>query len=190
MSALSSVQPAVGSSDLFYNAPKAALNKIPDYINFEHGKDGIFAFLIEPQFTMTDTLRAVLGNDADKVGFGLVPYDPGETASAVVWLSSHPDAPAYAGPHLINAPEFVRENAIVPDKRFATSACSDEMLHAWRCNGVSFGPSDPNMGVIERQMMKTSSVDVKVSRQEARRMQVETKPVAFSTKAPPQKATI
>jgi len=115
MSTLSSVQPTVGSSGLFYNAPKAALNKIPDYINFEHGKDGISAFLIEPQFTMTDTLRAVLGDAAEKVGFGLVPYDPGETARTVVWLSSHPDAPHYAGPHVINAPEFFRENGIVPE---------------------------------------------------------------------------
>ncbi|MCP1471464.1 hypothetical protein J3E64_003171 [Sphingobium sp. OAS761] len=115
MSALSSVQPTVGSSGLFYNAPKAALNKIPDYLNFEHGKDGISAFLIEPQFTMTDTLRAVLGDEADKIGFGLTPYDPRETARTVVWLSGHPDAPAHAGPHVINAPEFFRENGIVPE---------------------------------------------------------------------------
>jgi NAD(P)-dependent dehydrogenase (short-subunit alcohol dehydrogenase family) len=115
MSTLSSVQPTVGSSGLFYNAPKAALNRIPDYINFEHGKDGISAFLIEPQFTMTDTLRAILGDDAEKVGFGLVPYDPIETARTVAWLAGHPDAPAYAGADIINAPEFFRDNGINPD---------------------------------------------------------------------------
>lgn len=114
MSSLSSVQPTVGSSGLFYNAPKAALNRIPDYINFEHGKDGISAFLIEPQFTMTDTLRAVLGDDADKVGFGLAPHDPSETARTVAWLAGHPDAPAHAGPHVINAPDFFRDNSIDP----------------------------------------------------------------------------
>jgi len=115
MTTLSSVRPTVGSSGLFYNAPKAALNKIPDFLNFEHGKDGISAFLIEPQFTMTDTLRALLGDEADKIGFGLVPFDPAETARTVVWLSGHPDAPAHAGPHVINAPEFFRENGIVPE---------------------------------------------------------------------------
>jgi len=124
MSALSSVQPTVGSSGLFYNAPKAALNKIPDYINFEHGKDGISAFLIEPQFTMTDTLRAVLGDDADKIGFGLTPRDPSETARTVVWLAGHPDAPAHAGPHVINAPDFFRQNGINPQDQPDASAAS------------------------------------------------------------------
>jgi 3-oxoacyl-[acyl-carrier protein] reductase len=112
MSTLSSVMPTVGSSGLFYNAPKAALNKIPDYLNFEHAADGIAAFLIEPQFTMTDTLRAVLGEEADKIGMGLEPYDPQDTARTVVWLASHPDAPGYAGPNIINAPEFLREHRI------------------------------------------------------------------------------
>jgi len=114
MSALSSVNPTVGSSGLFYNAPKAAFNKIPDFINFEHGKDGISAFLIEPQFTMTDTLRAVMGEEADKIGFGLTPYDPQDTARTVVWLSSRPEAPAHAGPAIINAPDFFRDNGIDP----------------------------------------------------------------------------
>jgi 3-oxoacyl-[acyl-carrier protein] reductase len=114
MSTLSSAMPAVGASGLFYNAPKAAFNKIPDYINFEHGKDGISAFLIEPRFTMTDTLRAAMGDGADAIGRGSAARDPIETARTVVWLAGHPDAPRYAGPDMINAPDFFVENELVP----------------------------------------------------------------------------
>ena len=114
MSSLSSVKPTVGNSGLFYNGPKSAFNKIPDYINFEHGKDGVSAFLIEPQFTMTDTLRVLLGSEADKIGLGLKPRDPEETARTVVWLASHADAPRFAGPELINAPDFFSQHGIIP----------------------------------------------------------------------------
>lgn len=112
MSTLSSAMPAVGASGLFYNAPKAAFNKIPDYINYEHGKDGISAFLIEPRFTMTDTLRAAMGEAADSIGKGTQARDPEETARTVVWLASDPDAPRYAGPDMINAPDFFHEHGI------------------------------------------------------------------------------
>lgn len=116
MSTMSSAMPAVGASGLFYNAPKAAFNKIPDYINFEHGQDGISAFLIEPDFSMTDTLRAVLGDEAEKIGRGMrAPRDPAETARTVVWLAHHPDAPALAGPDMMNAPDFFTERGIDPD---------------------------------------------------------------------------
>lgn len=116
MSTMSSAMPAVGASGLFYNGPKAAFNKIPDYINFEHGHDGISAFLIEPDFSMTDTLRAVLGDEAEKIGLGIrKPRDPAETARTVVWLAGHPDAPKLAGPEMMNAPDFFREHGIDPD---------------------------------------------------------------------------
>lgn len=116
MTSLSSFMPTVGSSGLLYNAGKAALNKIPDVINFEHGKDGILAFLIEPQFTMTDTLRSVMGNDADNVGFGREARDPLETARTVVWLASHPDAARFAGPDVINAPDFLTDHGLMIDR--------------------------------------------------------------------------
>lgn len=117
MSTLSSAMPAMGSSGLFYNAPKAAFNRIPDFINFEHGKDGISAFLIEPRFTMTDTLRAAMDKQADAIGMGSQARDPEETARTVIWLATHPDAPKYAGPEMINAPDFFSEHGItVPSK--------------------------------------------------------------------------
>jgi len=114
MSTLSSVQPTVGSSGLFYNGPKAAFNRIPDYVNFEHGKDGISAFLIEPDFTMTDTLRAVLGEEADRIGLGRTPFQAEDTARTVVWLAQSPDAPALAGPEMIRAPTFFADRGIDP----------------------------------------------------------------------------
>lgn len=115
MSTHSSAIPAAGASGLMYNASKAAFNKIPDYINFEHGKDGIAAFLIEPRFTMTDTLRAVLGGKADEIGKGSAARDPVETARTVVWLARHENAPRFAGPEMMNAPDFFKENGITPD---------------------------------------------------------------------------
>jgi len=118
MTTLSSAETAAesGASGLFYIAPKAAFNHIPDYINLEHSKDGISAFLIEPRFTMTDTLRAAMGDAADAIGLGEQVRAPEETARTVVWLASHADAPAYAGPKMINAPDFFAEHGIAkPD---------------------------------------------------------------------------
>lgn len=116
MTTASSVEPAadVGSVGLFYLAPKAAFNRIPDFINLEHRKDGISAFLIEPRFTMTDTLRTALGDAADTIGLGEAARDPHETARTVVWLASHPSAPDLAGPEMINAPDFFAERGITP----------------------------------------------------------------------------
>jgi NAD(P)-dependent dehydrogenase (short-subunit alcohol dehydrogenase family) len=114
VSTMSSAMPAMGTSGLFYNGPKAAFNKIPDYINFEHGKDGISAFLIEPRFTMTDTLLAAMGDGADAIGKGSAARDPIETARTVVWLAGHADAPRHACPNMINAPDFFAENGLEP----------------------------------------------------------------------------
>ena len=115
MSTLSSVQPAAqgGGVGLLYLAPKAAFNRIPDFINLEHGKDGISAFLIEPRFTLTDTMCAAIENAEETIGLGEVARDPDETARTVVWLASHPDARAYAGSDMINAPDFFAERGIV-----------------------------------------------------------------------------
>jgi len=114
MSTLSSAEPTKGNNGLFYTAPKAAFNRIPDYINFEHGADGISAFLIEPRFTMTDTLRAAWGDAASDVGLGTQARDPEETARTVVWLATHEDAPRFAGAEMINAPDFFQDYQITP----------------------------------------------------------------------------
>lgn len=114
MSTLSSIKPAAdgGGVGLFYLAPKAAFNRIPDFINLEHGKDGISAFLIEPRFTLTDTLLAAMDNAVETIGQGEAARDPEETARTVVWLASHPDAPDHAGPDMINAPDFFTDRGI------------------------------------------------------------------------------
>lgn len=98
--------PATGSCGLMYSAGKAAFNKLPDFIHFKYGKQGIHAFLIEPNFTMTDTLRSMYGSQADAIGQGYAPREPIETARTAVWLASHADAPNFAGPGMINAPNF------------------------------------------------------------------------------------
>ena len=115
MSTRSSVDPTETGGALFYTGPKAAFNHIPDYINFEHSADGISAFLIEPAFTMTDTLRSAWADAEAEVGLGTQARDPQETADTVLWLATHPDAPRFAGAQLINAPDFFQDHQIQQD---------------------------------------------------------------------------
>ena len=115
MSTHSSVIPAMGSSGLFYNGPKAAFNRIADYVQFEHAKDDVLAFLIEPGFTMTDTLEATMGKAAlTAFGPSAQPRHPDETARTVVWLASDPDAARFATPAMINAPDFFADTGLTP----------------------------------------------------------------------------
>jgi len=111
----SSTMPATGHWGLLYGAGKAAFNKIPEFIQLEHAKDGILAFLIEPRFTMTDTIRARWGDAAMTLGAGTHPYDPIDTARTAAWLAAHDGAARFAGGTMINAPEFFRDNGIEPN---------------------------------------------------------------------------
>lgn len=110
----SSAMPATGHWGLLYGAGKAAFNKIPEFIQLEHAKDGILTFLIEPQFTMTDTIRARWGDAAMELGAGTQAHDPIETANTAVWLATHDAAARFSGGQMINAPDFFRMNAIDP----------------------------------------------------------------------------
>jgi len=111
---LAAVSPATGGFGFLYGAGKAAYNKIPEFIQFEHAKDGILAFLVEPQFTMTDTMRARWGDEAERIGADYPARRPEETAATVAWLASHPDAARFAGGAMINAPDFFVANGIAP----------------------------------------------------------------------------
>lgn len=113
ISSLAATAEPNGITGVLYGSAKAAYNRIPAFVDFEHRVDGVLAFLIEPQFTMTDTLRAHLGKGADAIGAGLVPREPIETAEVVAWLASHPDAAQFAGGDLINAPDFFASNPAI-----------------------------------------------------------------------------
>jgi len=117
VTAVSSTMPATGHWGLLYGAGKAAFNKIPEFIQLEHGKDGILAFLIEPQFTMTDTMQARWGEAALALGAGTQTHDPIETANTAAWLATHDSAAKFAGGKMINAPDFFRTNGIDPQSR-------------------------------------------------------------------------
>ncbi len=110
----SSAMAATGHWGLLYGAAKAAFNKIPEFIQLEHSKDGILAFLIEPQFTLTDTMRARWVDPVKTVGAGTHAHDPIETANTTAWLATHHDAARFAGGKMINAPDFFLDNAIDP----------------------------------------------------------------------------
>lgn len=99
-----------GFAGLLYSSAKAAYERIPAFFHYEHAADGILNFLIEPQFTLTDTLRAQFGNSADEIGAGSVAHGPEATARTVAWLASHPDAARFAGGVRINAPDFFAQN--------------------------------------------------------------------------------
>lgn len=114
ISALAAVAAPNGGFGFLYGAAKAAYNRIHEFIHFEHAKDGILAFLVEPQFTMTDTMRARWGAQAEQIGSGLPARRPEETAATVAWLATHPSAARFSGAPMINAPDFFEANAIDP----------------------------------------------------------------------------
>ena len=114
ISALAAVSPVTGGWVFLYGAGKAAYNKIPEFIQFEHAKDGILALLIEPQFTMTDTMRARWGDQADAIGGGFAMRKPEETAKTVAWLATHLDAERFASGAMINAPDFSQQMVSIP----------------------------------------------------------------------------
>jgi len=121
MGSLAATSAPNGHAGLLYAAGKAAFHRIPAYIHYEHAKDGILAFLVEPQFTMTDTLRARLGDQAEAIGAGFVARRPEETARTVAWLASHPDAARFAGGELINAPDFFIQSGVDPRRNGAVN---------------------------------------------------------------------
>ncbi len=108
--------PPVGAGVL-YSAGKAALNRIPGFINYEHGPDGILAFLVEPQFTFTDSMEARWGRDAAAtIGGGHPVRRPEETAETIAWLVTNPDAEQFAHGEMLNAPDFFAMHGITPRK--------------------------------------------------------------------------
>lgn len=115
MGSLVAQTPPNGHAGLLYAAGKAAFHRIPAYIHFEHAQHGVLAFLVEPQFTITDTMRARWGDQAEAIGAGSTARRPKETAMTVAWLASHSDAARFAGGELINAPDFFTQNGVDPD---------------------------------------------------------------------------
>lgn len=103
-----------GVAGFLYTGAKAAFNHIPAFVHFEHAKDGILAFLVEPRFTVTDTMRARWGDALDEIGGGTKAYEPEETARTISWLALSPDAARFAGGTMLNAPEFFAINGIEP----------------------------------------------------------------------------
>ena len=100
------IAPTAGEG-LLYSAGKAALNRIPAFINLEYKAQGILAFLVEPQFTYTDSMEALWGSDAvAKFGGGYPPRRPEETARTIAWLATSPDADRFANGEMLNAPDF------------------------------------------------------------------------------------
>jgi 3-oxoacyl-[acyl-carrier protein] reductase len=105
--------PACGYGVL-YSASKSAYNKLHDFLHLEHASDGIQSFLIQPEFTFTDTMEAKYG-DNKPFPTTFKPHKPEDVSSVIVWMATSGDAIKYAGAPIISAPFFFAENGITPE---------------------------------------------------------------------------
>jgi len=107
-------RPVDGGWAMLYGAAKSALNRVGEFLHLEHERDGILSFLVHPNFTVTETMKTLYGDDLSVMTDGLTVHQPEETAEAIGWLATHPDAKKYAGPKLHSAPDFFKKHGIDP----------------------------------------------------------------------------
>ncbi|HQR02589.1 MAG: SDR family oxidoreductase [Proteobacteria bacterium] len=97
------LMPGKGGWSILHSATKSAFHRIPEFLNLEHGKDGIQAFLVEPQMTVTETIKAIFGNRGESLG--VEGHEPAVTGEVIAWLATRPEAREYLGT-FISTPDF------------------------------------------------------------------------------------
>jgi len=107
------VPPAKGGWGFLYGASKSAFHRLAEFLHLEHQADGIRAFLVEPQMTVTDTMVTVFGEGVRSMVAKGKAFTPEVTGAVVSWLVTHPEADAYAG-RLLSTPTFFKEHGISP----------------------------------------------------------------------------
>ena len=105
------VSPAKGGWGFLYGASKSAFHRLAEFLHLEHADDGIRAFLVEPQMTVTDTMAAVFGEQIRSLVTTGRAFTPEVTGEVVAWLATHPEANAFAG-RLLSTPTFFKDNGI------------------------------------------------------------------------------
>jgi len=105
---------AEGGWGMLYAAGKAAFSKLAEFVDLEYRDQGIASFHIQPGLTITEAMLSQYGEAAKDFGGGQPSYTPDDTARTVAWMLDSPDALAYAGPKMHQAPTFFEDNKIVP----------------------------------------------------------------------------
>jgi NAD(P)-dependent dehydrogenase (short-subunit alcohol dehydrogenase family) len=85
-----------------YAASKGAFHRMVGLLHAEHYGDGIRAYNVDPGYTPTESMRALLGKDSDldQTWGGLAPE---VTATAIAWLATAPEADELAGKTISSA---------------------------------------------------------------------------------------
>lgn len=97
-----------GGWGMGYGISKAGAHRIPGFLEAEHARDGIRAFLVHPGLTATERIQA----DMKEFGFeGGAP--PEVTARVVAWLATSSEADALTGTN-IEAQFLCHERGLLP----------------------------------------------------------------------------
>jgi len=79
-----------------YGASKGAFHRMAGILHVEHHADGIRAYNVDPGYTRTETMRALMGEDhAIERTFAGAP--PEVTGEVIAWIASDPEAEALSG---------------------------------------------------------------------------------------------
>ena len=95
-----------------YGASKGAFHRMAGILHVEHRKDGIRAYNVDPGYTRTETMRALMGEDSvlDRAYAGAPPEATGE---AIGWIASDPAAEEMSG-HTIHSQMLCAERKLLP----------------------------------------------------------------------------
>lgn len=85
-----------------YAASKAAFHRMAGVLHAEHRRDGIRAYNIDPGYTPTESMRALMGNDTD-LDAAWRGNPPEVTATVIAWLATAKEAEELAGQTISSA---------------------------------------------------------------------------------------
>jgi len=95
-----------------YGASKGAFHRMAGILHVEHHADGIRAYNVDPGYTRTETMRALMG--ADNAIERSWPGAPPEVTGAVIaWLATDPEAEALSG-QTVHSQKLCRERGLLP----------------------------------------------------------------------------
>jgi NAD(P)-dependent dehydrogenase (short-subunit alcohol dehydrogenase family) len=96
-----------------YGASKGAFHRMAGILHVEHRKDGIRAYNVDPGYTRTETMRALMGDDhAIERTFAGAP--PEVTGEVIAWIASDPLAEQLSG-RTIQSHVLCAERGLLPD---------------------------------------------------------------------------
>jgi NAD(P)-dependent dehydrogenase (short-subunit alcohol dehydrogenase family) len=85
-----------------YAASKAAFHRMAVLLHAEHHRDGIRAYNVDPGYTPTESMRALMGQQTDlDAAWGGI--SPEVTATAIAWLATAPEAEELVGKTISSA---------------------------------------------------------------------------------------